>query len=170
MNDAKQASPAFGGFLILPLKYDPDRLGRARLEALGEPAPVTTADVNENIKAMFDPASPASVGWGRVLPRQALWASLGGGRAGALKVGFSVGKKLGCAVRRNRVKRRLRAACAPLLPRMKKGLYVFIARQPAAEADFDRLCRTVYNLLRKQNLLLPEPPEHTATRKAGGLT
>ena len=86
MNDAKQASPAFGGFLILPLKYDPDRLGRARLEALGEPAPVTTADVNENIKAMFDPASPASVGWGRVLPRQALWASLGGGRAGALKV------------------------------------------------------------------------------------
>ena len=36
----------FGGFLILPLKYDPDRLGRARLEALGEPAPVTTADVN----------------------------------------------------------------------------------------------------------------------------
>lgn len=91
-------------------------------------------------------------------------------RSGALKVGFSVGKKLGCAVRRNRVKRRLRAACAPLLPRMKKGLYVFIARQPAAEADFDRLCRTMYNLLRKQNLLLPKPPEHTATRKAGGLT
>ena len=88
-------------------------------------------------------------------------------RAGALKVGFSVGFLLGCAVKRNRVKRRMRAACAPLLPRMKKGLYVFIARQPAAEADFERLCRSMCNLLRKQNLLLPEATERPANRKAG---
>ena len=86
MNERAQASPAFGGFLILPLKYDPARLDRARLEALGTPAPVTTADVNENVKSMFDPDSPASVGWGRVLPRQALCASLGVGCTGALKV------------------------------------------------------------------------------------
>ena len=86
MNERAQAAPAFGGFLILPLKYDPARLDRARLEALGTPAPVTTADVNENVKSMFDPDSPASVGWGRVLPRQALCASLGGGCTGALKV------------------------------------------------------------------------------------
>ena len=57
-------------------------------------------------------------------------------RANTLKVGFSVGKKIGCAVKRNRVKRRLRAACVPLLPRMKPGLYIFIARQPAETADF----------------------------------
>ncbi len=86
MNETTQAAPAFGGFLILPLKYDPARLDRARLEALGTPAPVTTADVNENVKSMFDPDSPASVGWGRVLPRQALCASLGVGCTGALKV------------------------------------------------------------------------------------
>ena len=80
-------------------------------------------------------------------------------RAGSTKVGFSVGKKIGCAVERNRVKRRLRAACVPLLPRMKRGLYVFIARQPAATADFDKLCRSMQYLLRRQNLLLPDDAE-----------
>ena len=69
-------------------------------------------------------------------------------RANTLKVGFSVGK---------RIKRRLRAACAPLLPQMKPGLYVFIARQPAATADFDKLCRSMQYLLRKQNRLVAGP-------------
>lgn len=76
-------------------------------------------------------------------------------RGNALKVGFSVGKKLGCAVQRNRIKRRMRAVIAPLLPRMKRGLYVFIAREPAAEADFAKLTRSMQGLLMKQNLLLP---------------
>ena len=78
--------------------------------------------------------------------------------ARTLKVGFSVGKKIGCAVQRNRVKRRLRACCQPLLPRMKQGLYIFIAREPAATCDFDRLNRSMQYTLRKQNCLRPEDP------------
>ena len=89
-------------------------------------------------------------------------------RAKALKVGFTVGKKLGCACKRNRIKRRMRAAVAPLLPQMKPGLYVFIARSPAADADFAKLSRSMQNLLRRQNLLLPTP--EALGQKAGDAT
>ena len=67
------------------------------------------------------------------------------------RVAFIAGKKLGCAVERNRIKRRLREAVTPLLPRMKPGLYVFIARQPAAQAEFSKLCRSMQYLLRKSH-------------------
>ena len=39
---------------------------------------------------------------------------------------------------------------------MKPGLYVFIARQPSAEVEFEKLGRSMQYLLRKQNLLLPD--------------
>ena len=72
-----------------------------------------------------------------------------------LKVGFSVSKKVGNAVTRNKVKRRLRECFRPLMGDVKTGLYVVVARPAAAEAAFDTLekdvQRDVRYLLKKQN-------------------
>lgn len=68
------------------------------------------------------------------------------------RVGFSVSKKVGCAVVRNRVKRRLRECVRPHLPQMRNGLYVIVAQPSAAERSFAQLQSAVDALLRK----LPE--------------
>jgi len=65
------------------------------------------------------------------------------------KVGFSVSKKVGIAVVRNRTKRRLRECVRPLLPSMRNGLYVFIARPCAAERTVAELGKQVASLLKK---------------------
>ncbi len=70
-----------------------------------------------------------------------------------LKVGFSVSKKVGNAVTRNKVKRRLRECFRPYLGGVKTGLYVIVARPSAAKATFQSMQKDLQHLLKKQNAL-----------------
>jgi ribonuclease P protein component len=71
------------------------------------------------------------------------------------RCGFAVGKRIGKAVVRNRVKRRLREILrhSPLCVGWD---IIVIARAPAARADFQDLKRTVDDLLTKAGLLAGE--------------
>ena len=77
--------------------------------------------------------------------------ALADGRAQS-RYGFSISKRVGGAVVRNRVKRRLREILrsAPLRPGWD---IVFIARPAAATADYVRLRRAVETLLSRAHLV-----------------
>ncbi|MEG1547381.1 MAG: ribonuclease P protein component [Clostridia bacterium] len=72
-----------------------------------------------------------------------------------VQVGFSVSKKIGNSVVRNRVKRRLRESFGPMIPDVKNGYnLIFIAREPVVNDSFTNICATMRKLLRKANLLV----------------
>lgn len=69
------------------------------------------------------------------------------------RYGLIVGKQLGNAVTRNRVRRRLREVIRALDPQLRPGFdVVFIARRPLAEQPFEVIMRTVNDLFRRAEL------------------
>ncbi|MBI3978247.1 MAG: ribonuclease P protein component [Chloroflexi bacterium] len=73
-------------------------------------------------------------------------------------VGFSVGRRVGSAVVRNRVRRRLREIARQV--RLRSGFdVVVIARPAAAEARFDELADAVRSLMRRARLLAERAAE-----------
>ena len=74
-------------------------------------------------------------------------------KARDLKLGFSVSGKVGKAVTRNRVRRWLREDIRRLRSRLKRGKYVFIARQGIADVSHPALTKELNKLLARANLL-----------------
>jgi len=80
-----------------------------------------------------------------------------------LKIGFSVNKKIGKSVVRNRVKRRLRAVLCALMDRIKPNtLLVLVARPPIVDTAFAEIKNDMYILLKKADILKPENGETNA--------
>lgn len=73
------------------------------------------------------------------------------------RIGISVARRVGGAVERNRVKRRLRAAVRALLKHMKAGYkVVVVAREGAARASYGDLEAKLQELLRRAGILSGE--------------
>lgn len=70
------------------------------------------------------------------------------------RFGLSTGRKLGGAVVRNRVRRRLREALRVMAPSFQPGWDVLIiARSPVIAADYQKLAGALQNLLRRGGVL-----------------
>lgn len=77
----------------------------------------------------------------------------------SIRIGFTVSKKVHkSAVRRNRIKRRLRAAAADVLPLFARpGVdYVFIGREQTATRAYATLCNDLKWCLKKTGYLKQE--------------
>lgn len=86
------------------------------------------------------------------------------------RIGFSVSKRVGNAVVRNRIKRRLKeAARAEYLPRLNESWdLVVIARQDAANADYHHLNGALRRLLRRAKIINYRANKQTANNNHGG--
>ena len=74
--------------------------------------------------------------------------------AGRFRVGISVGKKLGNAVRRNRLRRQLRDSISRVIGKHAAGYdLVFVARPDLAGREFTDVLKAVTRILERSSVL-----------------
>ena len=76
-------------------------------------------------------------------------------RSQRLQVGFSVSRKVGNSVERNRIRRRLREQFRAIMPTLKTGLYVVVARESALGASSQVLASSLHSLVKRLHLQRP---------------
>ncbi len=72
------------------------------------------------------------------------------------RIGFSISKKVGKSVVRNKIKRIYKEAFYQLNVngKLRKGYdFILIARKPAVDVNYYEACKELYTLCRKKNLL-----------------
>lgn len=78
-------------------------------------------------------------------------------RGDRVMIGLSASKKVGNAVRRNKLKRRLREIVRPLLPYIKPACYVVVLRERSATASFVVLKQGLIGLFTRHNAFMGLP-------------
>lgn len=69
------------------------------------------------------------------------------------QVGFSVSKKYGHAVCRNRIRRQMKAAASQFMPQIKDGFNLIFIPCHSGKYRFDRILLSMQKLLEKADLL-----------------
>lgn len=69
------------------------------------------------------------------------------------QVGFSVSKKYGHAVFRNRIRRQLKAAAATFMPKVQDGFNLIFVPRKSEEYQFQQIVESMDKLLNKAGLL-----------------
>ena len=70
------------------------------------------------------------------------------------RIGFSISKKVGKSVVRNKIKRIYREAFITIEKHLSKGYdFILIARKPAVDVSYREACEELHNLCRKKRLI-----------------
>lgn len=73
-------------------------------------------------------------------------------RGAGIKVGFSVSSKVGNSVTRNRLRRRMKEDFRHMLPELRPGRYIFIARVSARERNAREMKDDMAAIIKKAEL------------------